>query len=85
MIDLAILASIVFAGFASMPAWSVLAGAAALTIAGWWRKLWLLRQQPVVPFSSKITTYLVVSILINFGMAASAFLVGRILRPLFGT
>lgn len=82
MMELAILAAVAFTGYASVPAWSVLAGAAALTAANWWRKLWLLRQHPVVPFSSKITTYFVISILINFGFAAASFLVGRILRQL---
>ncbi len=84
MMELAILAAVAFTGYADVPAWTVVAGAAAMTAAGWWRKLWLLRQQTTVPFSSKITTYFVISVLINFGFAAGSFLLGRLVRQLIG-
>ena len=42
----------------------------------------LLRQHPQVPFSSKMTTYLVASIAINLGFATLALLAGRALRLL---
>jgi hypothetical protein len=53
-----------------------------MTAAGWWRKVRLLRQHPQVPFSTKMTTYLVVSIAINLGVATLALLAGRIARHL---
>jgi hypothetical protein len=56
------------------------AGAAALTIASWWRKVRLLRQYPQVPFSSKMTTYLVVSIVIYIGLAVASYSAGQALR-----
>ena len=60
----------------------MLLAAAAMTVAGWWRKVRLLRQHPQVPFSTKMTTYLVVSIAINLGVATLALLAGRIARHL---
>ncbi len=48
-----------------------------MTFGGWWRKVQLLRQHPQVPFSTKMTTYLVVSIVINIGLAAASYLAGR--------
>ena len=53
-----------------------------MTVAGWWRKVKLLRQHPQVPFSSKMTTYLVASIAINLGFATLSLLAGRAARYL---
>ena len=69
MLELLILAAVAFAGYAGGSGWLVLAGAAAMTVGSWWRKMRLLRQHPRVPFSSKMTTYLVVSIVINVGLS----------------
>ena len=58
----------------------MLAGAAALTAGGWWRKVQLLRQHPRVPFSTKMTTYLVVSVVINIVFTTAAYIAGQVLR-----
>ena len=60
----------------------MLPAAAAMTIGGWWRKVRLLRQHPQVPFSTKMTTYLVASIAINLGFATLSLLAGRTVRLL---
>jgi hypothetical protein len=84
MLELLILASAVLAGYVDVSGWSVPAGAAALTFASWWRKVRLLRQHPRVPFSSKMTTYLVVSIMINFGFTAVSYVAGYALSRWLG-
>jgi hypothetical protein len=78
MQEFLVFAAMVLAGYWDAPGWSVPAGAAALTAASWWRKLRLLRQHPRVPLSTKMTTYLIVSILINIGVAAVGLLAGRL-------
>jgi hypothetical protein len=78
MLEFLILTGLSVAGYAGQPLWWALPGGAAMTVAGWWRKVWLLRQHPEVPFSSKMTTYLIVSIAINVGFATVAYLVGRV-------
>jgi hypothetical protein len=80
MLELLILAALALAGYADASGWSVPTGAAALTIAAWWRKVRLLRQHPQVPFSSKMTTYLVVSIVIYIVLAAAGYGTGAALR-----
>jgi hypothetical protein len=80
MLEVLIFAATAAAGHADAPWWSTLIAAGAATLAGWWRKLWLLRQRPRVPFSTKMTAYLVISILINLGFALASFLAGRIVR-----
>ena len=80
MSELLVLAAVALAGYADAPGWSVPMGAAALTAAGWWRKVRLLRQHPRVPFSTKMTTYLVVSIVINVVFAAIGYIAGHALR-----
>jgi hypothetical protein len=80
MLELLILAAVALAGYADASGWSMPAGAAALTIASWWRKVRLLRQHPQVPFSSKMTTYLVVSIVLYVGLAVASFAAGQALR-----
>ena len=82
MLELLILAAVAVAGYAGASSWSMPAGAVALTIASWWRKVRLLRQYPQVPFSSKMTTYLVASIAINVGFATLSLLAGRAARYL---
>ena len=77
MLEFLILAAMAFAGYAGGSGWLTLAGAAAMTFGGWWRKVQLLRQPPQVPVSTQMTTYLVVSIVINIGLAAASYLAGR--------
>ncbi len=84
MLDALILAGLVVAGYLGASGWMVLAGAVALTVGGWWRKVQLMRQQPQVPFSSKMTTYLIVSVSINLGFAAASLVLGRAARYLLG-
>jgi hypothetical protein len=84
MLDALILAGLVVAGYLGASGWMVPAGAIALTVGGWWRKVQLLRRQPQVPFSTKMTTYLVVSIGINLGLSAASLVLGRAARYLFG-
>jgi len=83
MSEFLILAGVGFAGYTGSSWWWVLLAGMAMTIGTWWRKVQLLRQHPQVPFSSKMTTYLVASIGINLGFAAASFLIGRTLRYLF--
>ncbi len=80
MLELLIVAAMAFAGYAGGSGWLPLAGAAAMTAGGWWRKVQLLRQHPRVSFSSKMTTYLVVSIVINLGLAGASYIAGNVLR-----
>ena len=80
MLELLILAAVALAGYADASGWSMPAGAAAMTIGSWWRKVQLLRQHPRVPFSSKMTTYLVVSIVINFVFTVASYIAGQALR-----
>ncbi len=78
MFELLILGVVAWAGYAQEAGWWVLVGAAALTLTGWARKIWLLRQHPQVPLSTKMTTYLVVSIGLNLTFTALALIAGRI-------
>jgi len=80
MLEVLILAAVTGAGYADAPWWSALLGAGAVTLSAWWRKVQLLRQHPRVPFSTKMTAYLVVSIVINLGFALGSYLGGRLLR-----
>ena len=82
MVEFMILAGVAVGGYVGASGWWVLLAAAAMTVAGWWRKVRLLRQHPQVPFSTKMTTYLVVSIAINLGVATLALLAGCIARHL---
>ena len=84
MLEFLILAAMAFAGYAGGSGWLVLAGTAAMMVGGWWRKMQLLRQHPQVPFSSKMTTYLVVSIVINVGFTAASYIAGQVLRRWLG-
>jgi len=80
MLEFLILAGVAWAGYVDATGWWALAGAAAMTAASWARKIRLLRQHPQVPFSTKMTTYLVVSIAINLGFATAALIAGRVVR-----
>jgi hypothetical protein len=80
LLEFLILAGVAWAGYAQAAGWWVLVGAAAMTLAGWARKIWLLRQHPQVPLSTKMTTYLVVSIGLNVVVATLALIAGRVLR-----
>jgi hypothetical protein len=80
MLELLILAAVGWAGYTGISGWCALAGAAALTAAGWWRKLALLRRHPQVPLSTKMTTYLLVSVGVNLGFAVAALIAGRFAR-----
>jgi len=78
MFELVILGVVAWAGYAQEAGWWVLVGAAAMTFTGWARKIWLLRQHPQVPLSTKMTTYLVVSVGLNVTFSALALIAGRI-------
>jgi hypothetical protein len=80
MLEFLVLAAMAVAGYAGGSWWLALAGAAAMTVGGWARKMQLLRQHPQVPFSTKMTTYLVVSIMLNIVLATLAHVGGRALR-----
>ena len=80
MLEVLILAAVATAGYADAPWWSVLLGAGVVTLKAWWRKVQLLRQHPRVPFNTKMTAYLVVSIVLNLGFALGSYLGGRLLR-----
>ncbi len=72
------------AAYAGTPWWFVLVGAAGLTLDSWWMKLKLLRQEPRVAWSSKITTYFVTGIVTNIGFATFVYGLGRMLRMTLG-
>jgi hypothetical protein len=78
MVEFLILAGVAWAGYAGAAGWWILVGAAAMTVAAWARKIRLLRQHPQVPFSTKMTTYLIVSIAINIVFATVALICGRV-------
>jgi len=80
MLDLLIVAAMVFAGYAGGSSWLVFAGAAAMTAGGWWEKMRLLRQQPRVALSKKMTAYLLVSVVINLGFTVAGYIAGSVLR-----
>ena len=84
MLELLILAAMASAGYAGGSGWLVLAGTAAMMVGAWWRKLQLLRQHPQVPFNSKMTTYLVVGVMINLGFAAASLIAGQALHRWVG-
>jgi hypothetical protein len=79
MLEFLILAGVAWAGYADAAGWWLLVGAAAMTVAGWARKIRLLRQHPQVPLSTKMTTYLIVSVGINVAFAVLALIAGRVL------
>jgi hypothetical protein len=84
MLELLILTATALAGYADASGWAVPAAAAALTVVSWWRKMRLLRQHPQVPFSSKMTTYLVVSIVLYIVVVWASYGAGAALRRWLG-
>jgi hypothetical protein len=80
MLEFLILVGVGACGYVGAPGWLILVGAAAQTAAAWWRKMRLLRQHPTVPFSTKMTTYLVAGIVINIAFAVLSYLAGAALR-----
>jgi len=80
MLEFLILGVMAWAGYAGGSGWLALAGAAALTVGSWWRKVQLLRQHPQVPFSTKMTTYFVAGVVINLVLATASLTAGRALR-----
>jgi hypothetical protein len=78
MLEFLILAGLAWAGYAGAAGWWLLVGAAATTAVTWGRKIRLLRQHPRVPLSTKMTTYLIVSVGVNLAFAGVALIVGRI-------
>jgi hypothetical protein len=82
--NLVIFLVIGLAGYAGTSWWFVLAGAVALTLDGWWAKLRLLRHEPRMTWSSKITTYFVTGFVTNIGFAAFVYGAGRVARVAVG-
>jgi hypothetical protein len=80
MLEFLVLGAMAVAGYTGGSGWLVLAGAAALTIGGWWRKLQLLREHPQVPFSTKMTTYFVAGVVANLLFSLAFLMAGRALR-----
>lgn len=80
MLDLLILAAVCWAGYADATPWWAVVGAGMMMVGGWLPKMALLRQHPRVPFSSKMTTYLVVSVGINLAFAWGSYVTGHALR-----
>jgi hypothetical protein len=88
MIVGAVVLALALAGYMGVPAWTVLAGAACLTLHSWrpWRpgRQWSQWGQPPGTSTSKITTYFVTGVVADLGLAALAFGAGRIVRALLG-
>ena len=88
MIAWAVVLALALAGLMGVPAWTVLAGAACLTLDSWrpWRlgRQWSHWGQPPGTWTSKTTTYLVTGVVADLGLAALAFGAGRIARALLG-
>jgi hypothetical protein len=78
MLELLILAGVAWAGYSGAAGWWIIAGAAATTALTWARKIRLLRQHPQVPLSTKMMTYLIVSVGINLAFATVALIIGRV-------
>ena len=70
------------AGYLGGTAWLVPAGALCLTLADW--RPWRPGRAAGIAWTSKATTYLVTGLIADLGLAAAAFLGGRMLRRLLG-
>ena len=79
-VEYVVLAGMAWVGYAGWAIWWVLPAVAVTTAAGWWRKVYLLRQAPQVPLSSKMITYFVVGIVMNMILTAAGYLAGQVLR-----
>jgi hypothetical protein len=84
MLICAIVLATGLAGYAGYPSWLVLAGAACLTLDGWWAKLRQLATRPGRVWSSKTATYFVTGVILDIALAALGFVAGRIARMVFG-
>jgi len=72
---------VALAGYTGAPGWwSLLCGAACLTLVGWWEKLNTMRRHGRAAWSKKIATYFITSVLSNVCLAALGFGFGRLLR-----
>jgi hypothetical protein len=79
-VEYVLLAAMAWVGYAGWAIWWVLPAVALMTVAGWWRKVALLRQAPGVPFSTKMITYFVVGIVLDLVLAILFYLAGRGVR-----
>jgi hypothetical protein len=84
MLAVAVILAMGLAGYAGLPWWSVLPGAAGLTLGGWWMKLQRLHRPPRERWSKKITTYFVTGMVVDVGFAAASFGLGRLARMAAG-
>jgi hypothetical protein len=80
IVEYVVLGAMAGVGYAGWAIWWVLPAIAVTTAAGWWRKVYLLRQAPQVPFSSKMIAYFVVGIVLDLTLAIACYLAGRGLR-----
>ena len=71
-------------GFAGWPWWTVLAGAAALTVYGWHTQFWWLTEPARERWSRKITAYFVTGLVADLVFAVVAFGLGRAVRIFLG-
>jgi hypothetical protein len=78
----AVMLALAAAGYVLAPAWTILAGAACLTLAGW--RPWRLGPHSHIAWTSKTTTYFVTGILADLALAALSYGAGRIVRVLLG-
>lgn len=72
------------AGYAGWPWWSVLPGAAALSVYGWRTQFWWLAEPVRERWSRKITAYFVTGIIADIVFAVLAFGLGRTVRIFLG-
>ena len=78
---LPIVVIVALAGYAGAPWWwSLVCGAACLTLEGWWEKLKSMSRHGRASWSTKITTYFITSVLSNVCLAALAYGFGRLVR-----
>ena len=84
MLAYAVIVALCLAGYAGLPWWTVLPGAAALALRGWWIRLWRLGEPDHERWSKKITAYFVTGIAVYAAFAAAAFGLGRAARWALG-
>ena len=84
MLAYGIVGALAAAGYAGWPWWSVLPGAGALTLHGWWTQLWRLGEPEHDAWSKKITAYFVTGVAADVVFAVVSFGVGRVARWALG-